>query len=125
MAKVEIRTHINCNEIYDNNDEFKEVEKFFEELTNGNSESRINHQLSVWDNYNTYPQYPNLRREFTLDGIEEIYVHHKVWNHKRNYISIKTSRFNLHIYLTDKQMEKVSKLIKNLNVNVRTNNENY
>lgn len=122
MAKVEIRTHKNCKWIYDRNDEFKDVEKFFNELITGESESKINHQLSVWDNHNTYSNYPNIRKEFTIDGIERIYIHHKVWNSKRNYISIITSRFGLSVYLTEKQMNKMVKIIKDLNVeNVKTN----
>lgn len=121
MAKVEIRTHT-CERIYDRNNEFKDVEKFFNELITGESESKINHQLSVWDNHNTYSNYPNIRKEFTIDGIERIYIHHKVWNSKRNYISIITSRFGLSVYLTEKQMDKIVKIIKKLNVeNVKTN----
>lgn len=121
MAKVEIRTHRNYEWIYDRNDEFKDVEKFFDELINGESESRINHQLIVWDKHNTYPKFPNIRKEFTINEIKRIYLHHKVWNSKRNYVSISTSRFGLTIYLTEKQMNKISKIVKELNVNVETN----
>lgn len=120
MAKVEITTH-NCQTIYCRNNEFKDVEKFFDELINGESESRINHQLIVWDNHNTYPKFPNIRKEFIINEIERIYLHHKVWNSKRNYVFISTSRFGLTIYLTEKQMDKISKIVKELNVNVETN----
>ena len=121
MAKVEIGTHT-CERIYDRNNEFKDVEKFFNELITGESESKINHQLSVWDNHNTYSNYPNIRKEFSIDGIERIYIHHKVWNSKRNYISIITSRFGLTVYLTEKQMDKIVKIVKGLNVeNIQTN----
>lgn len=122
MAKVEIRTHINCKYIYDNNDEFKDVELFFKELVTGESESRINHQLTAWDNYGTYDQYPNLREEFMVENIERIYIHYKVWNSNRNYVFISTNRFGLTIYLTDKQIDKVAKMVKGLNVeNVEIN----
>lgn len=122
MAKVEIDTHINCHHIYDRLNEFKDVELFFEELVTGESESRINHQLTVWDDYGSYPQFPNLRSEFTIENIKRIFIHYKVWNSKRNYVYISTHRFGLTIYLTEKQMDKVAKIIKNLNVeNVETN----
>ena len=122
MAKVEIVTHINCHRIYDRLNEFKDVELFFGELVTGESESRINHQLTVWDDYGTYSQFPNLRSEFTVENIKRIFIHYKVWNSKRNYVFISTHRFGLTIYLTEKQMDKVAKIIENLNVeNVETN----
>lgn len=122
MAKVEIRTHINYHKIYDKLNEFKDVELFFEELVTGESESRINHQLTAWDDYGTYPRFPNIRSEFTIENIERILIHYKVWNFKRNYVFISTHRFGLTIYLTEKQIDKVVKIIKKLNVeNVETN----
>lgn len=116
MVKVEIRTHKNNELIYSNNDQFKDVKLFFEEMITGESESSIMHKLVCWDQYNTYPDNPNLREEFTNKNIKRVFIHHKKWNTPRNYIFLDTYKYTIDFLLTDKQISTIEKCIEKLGI---------